>query len=203
MSLERDLRALAAELEWPDTPALAPLELARRRNLRPLVLALAVLVLALAVAFAVPPARSTFRILEATRDETGHRTSGNTSSPWFPSWSAIWVPRTSPANVTTVPVTWVKELPIRRSSSGTSDGTTAPVVSLTVPRIVAVILCAMEGTAGRTRRAIRNTVILRMAETSGGLVRMFYEANLARERVLLSRFFWRPGPGVLAMARHD
>src|SRR5207249_3599125 len=58
VSLERDLRALAAELEWPDTPALAPLELGRRRNLRPLVLALAVLVLALAVAFAVPPARS-------------------------------------------------------------------------------------------------------------------------------------------------
>jgi hypothetical protein len=58
MSLERDLQALAAELEWPESPELAPLELGRRRNLRPLVLALAVLVLALAVALAVPPARS-------------------------------------------------------------------------------------------------------------------------------------------------
>ncbi|HEY2936082.1 MAG TPA: hypothetical protein VGJ25_05755 [Gaiellaceae bacterium] len=58
MSLERDLHALAAELEWPEPPPLAQLELGRRRNLRPLVLALAVLVLALAVALAVPPARS-------------------------------------------------------------------------------------------------------------------------------------------------
>jgi len=58
VSLERDLQALAAELEWPVTPVHAPLELGRRRNLRPLVLALAVLVLALAVALAVPPARS-------------------------------------------------------------------------------------------------------------------------------------------------
>ena len=57
MSLEHELRGLAAELEWPETPALAP-ELGRRRNLRPLVVALAVLVLALAVALAVPPARS-------------------------------------------------------------------------------------------------------------------------------------------------
>src|SRR5207245_217281 len=80
-----------------------------------------------------------------------------------------------------------------------TPGTTAPVESVTVPRIVAVILCANEGTAGTARTAIRTTVVLRMAETSGGLVRLFYEANLAREGVFLSRFFCCSGIG---RARH-
>ncbi|HZQ15199.1 MAG TPA: hypothetical protein VFA82_00370 [Gaiellaceae bacterium] len=57
--LERELRALAAELRWPATPALRPrLEVRRRRAARPLVVALAALVVALAVALAVPSARS-------------------------------------------------------------------------------------------------------------------------------------------------
>jgi hypothetical protein len=56
VNLEQELRTLAAELAWPETPALRP-ELGRRRDLRPLVVALAVLVLALGAAFAVPQAR--------------------------------------------------------------------------------------------------------------------------------------------------
>jgi hypothetical protein len=58
--LERSLAALAAEVEWPETPALslsfepAP----RRRRRRPLVLTLAAVVVGVAIAFAVPPARS-------------------------------------------------------------------------------------------------------------------------------------------------
>jgi hypothetical protein len=59
--LERQLTALAAEIDWPETPAFelrleaspAP---ARRR--RALVLAFAALVVAVGIAFAVPPARS-------------------------------------------------------------------------------------------------------------------------------------------------
>lgn len=62
MELESDLRALAAEIEWPQTPALRP-ELAARRRLlggdRRLVLAVAVALVAaaLAAAFAVPQSR--------------------------------------------------------------------------------------------------------------------------------------------------
>jgi hypothetical protein len=62
MELESELRSLAAEIEWPRTPALRP-ELAPRRRLmwrgRPLALALAVTVVALALAalFAVPQSR--------------------------------------------------------------------------------------------------------------------------------------------------
>jgi hypothetical protein len=58
--LERSLRALAAEIEWPETPELH-LELARQRR-RPrrlaLVLVLAALLVALAAALAVPSART-------------------------------------------------------------------------------------------------------------------------------------------------
>jgi hypothetical protein len=61
--LEPELRALAAELEWPPTPDLATAvrsRLERRRRLpwRPGAIAVAVLVLALAAALAVPGARS-------------------------------------------------------------------------------------------------------------------------------------------------
>jgi hypothetical protein len=62
MELESELRSLAAEIEWPRTPALRP-ELTPRRRLmwrgRPLALALAVTVVALALAalFAVPQSR--------------------------------------------------------------------------------------------------------------------------------------------------
>jgi hypothetical protein len=60
--LEQQLRALAAELEWPATPQLGPAVRGRlgrqARSRRPLVLALAAAILALAVALAVPPARS-------------------------------------------------------------------------------------------------------------------------------------------------
>jgi len=58
--LERDLRALGPELEWPPAPDAAG-RLAvrrRRRGRRPLVLALGAALLAVAIAFAVPPARS-------------------------------------------------------------------------------------------------------------------------------------------------
>jgi hypothetical protein len=62
--LERQLTALAAEIEWPVTP---PFELRlepaavvpeRRRRRRALVLALAAVLVAIGIAFAVPPARS-------------------------------------------------------------------------------------------------------------------------------------------------
>jgi hypothetical protein len=61
--LEPQLKALAAELEWPPTPDLASAvrpRLERRRRLpwRQLAIALAVLALGLAAAFAVPSARS-------------------------------------------------------------------------------------------------------------------------------------------------
>src|SRR4051812_383693 len=61
--LEPQLRALAAELEWPATPDLATsvrprLERGRQLPWRPLAIALAVLVVALAAALAVPSARS-------------------------------------------------------------------------------------------------------------------------------------------------
>ena len=59
--LEQSLRALAAELEWPETPDLAGrLELAspRRRPRRLVLVAVAAALLAIAIAFAVPPARS-------------------------------------------------------------------------------------------------------------------------------------------------
>jgi len=57
--LERELTALAAELRWPETPALElRLPPHHRRSRRPLALALAALALALAVALGVPAARS-------------------------------------------------------------------------------------------------------------------------------------------------
>jgi len=61
--LERQLQALAGELDWPATPDLATTigpRLERRRRLpwRPLAIALAVLALAFAAAFALPSARS-------------------------------------------------------------------------------------------------------------------------------------------------
>jgi hypothetical protein len=61
--LERDLRALAALVDYPPEPDLVPrvgARLARpeRRWRRPLLVALAALALAVAIAFAVPPARS-------------------------------------------------------------------------------------------------------------------------------------------------
>jgi hypothetical protein len=62
MELESELRALAAEIDWPQTPALRP-ELAPRRRFmrrdRPFALALAVafVAAALAAAFAVPQSR--------------------------------------------------------------------------------------------------------------------------------------------------
>jgi hypothetical protein len=57
--LERTLRQLAPEVDWPATPDVAGrLELTPRRRQRRLLAAVAVAVLALAIAFAVPPARS-------------------------------------------------------------------------------------------------------------------------------------------------
>jgi hypothetical protein len=63
--LERELRALGAQLDLPAEPDLVPALRARlsvhrrrRRWLRPLAVALAALVLALGIALAVPPARS-------------------------------------------------------------------------------------------------------------------------------------------------
>src|SRR3954468_7291702 len=60
--LERQLSALGAEVEWPETPAFAlrldAVPPRRARRWRPLVVALAVVALAIGVAFAVPPARS-------------------------------------------------------------------------------------------------------------------------------------------------
>lgn len=58
--LERALRSLAADLEWPETPAmtLRPEPRRPRTRLRLLWIALAVAVLALAVALSVPSARS-------------------------------------------------------------------------------------------------------------------------------------------------
>ena len=60
MELESELRALAAEIEWPHTPALRP-DLGPRRRFvlggRPLALAVPVVVVALAAAFAVPQSR--------------------------------------------------------------------------------------------------------------------------------------------------
>lgn len=59
MDLARELSALAAHVEWPETPALR-LELAPRRSRarRPLALALAAILVAAAVAFAVPQSRA-------------------------------------------------------------------------------------------------------------------------------------------------
>src|SRR5689334_13620113 len=60
MKLESELRTLAAEIEWPRTPALRP-ELAPRprlmRHRRSVALAIAVVAVALAAAFAVPQSR--------------------------------------------------------------------------------------------------------------------------------------------------
>jgi hypothetical protein len=61
--LERQLSALARELDWPETPELASrvragLGARPQRSRRPLVVALAVVLAAVAVALAVPPARS-------------------------------------------------------------------------------------------------------------------------------------------------
>jgi hypothetical protein len=63
--LERDLRALAAHLEWPETPSLAPRVRVRlrepaprgRRPWRLVAVALAVLAIAIGLAFAVPQSR--------------------------------------------------------------------------------------------------------------------------------------------------
>jgi hypothetical protein len=56
--LERDLRALATELRWPETPALDVVAVPRNRRRRRLILTVALaLVLAVAVALAVPGAR--------------------------------------------------------------------------------------------------------------------------------------------------
>jgi hypothetical protein len=59
MNLESELRALAAEIVWPQTPALRPELEPRRlsRPLRPVALALAVAAVALAAALAVPQSR--------------------------------------------------------------------------------------------------------------------------------------------------
>jgi len=58
MDLEGELRALAAAVEWPPTPALRPELVPHRRDLRrPLLLVLAVALVALAAAFAVPRSR--------------------------------------------------------------------------------------------------------------------------------------------------
>jgi len=60
MELESELRALAAEIEWPHTPAVRP-ELAPRprllRHRRSIALAVAVVAVALAAALAVPQSR--------------------------------------------------------------------------------------------------------------------------------------------------
>ena len=60
MELESELSALAAQIEWPETPALRP-ELAPRRHLmqpgRPVALAVTIVAVALAAAFAVPQSR--------------------------------------------------------------------------------------------------------------------------------------------------
>lgn len=59
MNLESELKALAAEIEWPQTPALRP-ELGPRRlsrPARPVAVALAVVAVALAAALAVPQSR--------------------------------------------------------------------------------------------------------------------------------------------------
>jgi hypothetical protein len=56
MDLERELRGL--DVEWPQTPELRlVLEPRRRRNRRPLLVAVALLLVALAAAFAVPESR--------------------------------------------------------------------------------------------------------------------------------------------------
>lgn len=60
MELESELRALAAEIEWPSTPVLRP-ELAPRRDLLPrgrlVAVAVAVVAVALGAVFAVPQSR--------------------------------------------------------------------------------------------------------------------------------------------------
>jgi len=59
MELERELTALAAEIDWPPTPPLRPGLAARGREpWRPLAAALTLAVIALAVAFAVPASRA-------------------------------------------------------------------------------------------------------------------------------------------------
>jgi hypothetical protein len=60
MELESELSALAAEIEWPQTPTLRPELAPRRRLVRPrrsVALAIAVVAVALAAAFAVPQSR--------------------------------------------------------------------------------------------------------------------------------------------------
>jgi hypothetical protein len=59
MNLEPELRALATEIAWPETPPLRPQFEPRRRQLRrPLLVAVAAGLSALAVAFAVPQSRA-------------------------------------------------------------------------------------------------------------------------------------------------
>ena len=59
MDLERELRAVAGELDWPQTPPLRPELAPRRRDLgRPLLAAVALAVAALAAALAVPGSRA-------------------------------------------------------------------------------------------------------------------------------------------------
>ena len=59
VELERALRSLAEEVDWPATPRLEPrLEPRRARRARVLVIVLAAIAVAIAVAFSVPAARS-------------------------------------------------------------------------------------------------------------------------------------------------
>src|SRR5581483_8028348 len=59
MDLERELRALAGEIAWPQTPPLQPTLAPRGRDLRrPLIAAVALALAALAAAFAVPQSRA-------------------------------------------------------------------------------------------------------------------------------------------------
>src|SRR4026209_878748 len=71
MELESELRSLAAEIEWPRTPALRPELAPRRRPMwrgRPLALAVTVVTLALAALFAArPPRGAVLRLLGPAR----------------------------------------------------------------------------------------------------------------------------------------
>ena len=54
-----------------------------------------------------------------------------------------------------------------------APGTTAPVASVTVPRIVAVVLWANEGMAIAARNNVKQAVVLRMEDASRFLVKDF------------------------------